>query len=118
MRPFVVEPSVVAFLFAFVLFARAAVGNPHQRRAVNASIDLATSQVLENPSPYYFPNQNDPSTLFPMESCNGVTLEEATVDQLQDYMSNGKITASQLAMCYLQRQYQTESYVKLVQYSV
>ncbi|MCJ1249801.1 hypothetical protein MMC30_007027 [Trapelia coarctata] len=114
MRRLIVEQSVISVLFASVLFAGAAVGNPYERRAGNGSIDLATSQVLEDPFPYYFPNQNDSSNLFPMESCRGVTLEEATIDQLQDYMSNGKLTASQIAMCYLQRQYQTEEYVNAV----
>lgn len=115
MLPHFVQQSSVLSLVAAVLFARAAVCNAHLKKAGNASIDLATSQVLENPFPYYFPDQNDSADLFPMESCNGITLEEATIDQLQDYMSNGKLTASQLAMCYLQRQHQTDKYIKSVQ---
>ena len=73
------------------------------------------SQVLNTPLPYYFPNENLESSpgLFPMEQCNGITLEEATIDQMQDYMSHGKLTSSQLVMCYLQRIYQTNTYVKL-----
>ncbi|MCJ1394763.1 hypothetical protein MMC18_007643 [Xylographa bjoerkii] len=85
-----------------------------QQRAVNDIDDLAMSQVLETPFPYYFPEHSNTASLFPMEMCNGVTLEEATIDQLQDYMSNGKLTASQLVMCYLQRQYQTDNYVNAV----
>lgn len=48
---------------------------------------LAASQVLETPFPYYFPLQSNPEDLFPMPMCKGLTLEEATIDQLQSYMS-------------------------------
>jgi len=109
-----VQKFAVLSLLAAVLLARVTICDAHQERAGNASIDLAASQVLGNPFPYYFPDQNDSANLFPMESCNGITLEEATIDQLQDYMSNGKLTASQLTICYLQRQYQTDKYVKFV----
>ena len=115
MLPHFAQQSAVLSLVAAVFLARAAVCKPHLKKAGNASIDLATSQVLENPFPYYFPDQNDSANLFPMESCHSITLEEATIDQLQDYMSNGKLTASQLAMCYLQRQYQTDKYIKFVE---
>lgn len=109
-----VQHDAVFLLFAAVRLARATVCKTHQERAGNASIDLAASQVLDIPFPYYFPDQNDSANLFPMESCNGITLEEATIDQLQEYMSNGKLTASQLTICYLQRQYQTDEYIKSV----
>ena len=88
-----------------------------QQQTMNGSDDLAVSQVLGAPFPYYFPEHNRTNSLFPMEMCNGVTLEEATIDQLQDYMSNGKLTTSQLVMCYLQRQYQTDGYVEYVSFS-
>ena len=63
---------------------------------------------------FYFPlaqNANS-SALFPVANCNGLELEEATIDQLQDAMSQGKLTAVQLAMCYLQRVYQVDKYIK------
>ncbi|MCJ1319202.1 hypothetical protein MMC15_004537 [Xylographa vitiligo] len=85
-----------------------------QQQVVNGTDDLGMSQILETPFPYYFPEHNRTTSLFPMEMCNGVTLEEATIDQLQDYMSNDKLTTSQLVMCYLQRQYQTDGYVDAV----
>ena len=85
-----------------------------QQQVVNGTDDLGMSQILETPFPYYFPEHNRTTSLFPMEMCNGVTLEEATIDQLQDYMSNDKLTTSQLVMCYLQRQYQTDGYVEYV----
>lgn len=81
----------------------------------NANIsDLAASELLNAPFPYYFPNQNDTANLFAMPSCNGIKLEEATIDQLQEYMSQGRLTSVQLVMCYMQREYQTREYIKYV----
>lgn len=80
---------------------------------VNASA-LAASQVLNDPFPYYFPEQNATSAaqLFAMPLCNGVRLEEATIDDLQSYMSKGKLTSVQIVTCYMQRAYQTGEYIK------
>ena len=80
---------------------------------LNAS-QLAASQVLGEPLSYDFPNQNSLANLFPMQLCNDLILEEATIDQLQEYMSHGRLSSSQLALCYLQRIYQTDSYIKYV----
>ena len=77
----------------------------------NAS-QLAASQILGEPFPYDFPDQDSVSDLFPMQSCNGMVLEEATIDQLRDYMSHGRLTSFQLVLCYLQRIYQTDNYIK------
>lgn len=79
----------------------------------NAS-GLAASEILNDPFPYYFPSQNDTVNLFAMPSCNGIKLEEATIDQLQEYMSQGRLTSVQLVMCYMQREYQTRDYIKYV----
>lgn len=76
--------------------------------------DITSFQMLEQPFPYYFPAQENPTDLFPMPPCNGLTLEEATIDQLQDAMNHGNLTSSELVMCYLQRIYQTDSYIKYV----
>lgn len=51
-------------------------------------------------------------TRFPMPSCQGITVEEATIDQLQDYISHGKLTSLQILDCYLARVSQTNSYCK------
>jgi amidase len=72
------------------------------------------SQTIETPFPYDFPNMETPLNLFPMPLCNGLTLEEATIDQLQEAMNNGRLTSTDLVTCYLQRIYQTDSYVKYV----
>lgn len=80
---------------------------------VNASA-LAASQVLSDPFPYYFPEQiaTSAAQLFAMPLCNGVKLEEATIDELQSYMSKGKLTSVQIVTCYMQRAYQTGEYIK------
>jgi hypothetical protein len=52
--------------------------------------------------------------LFPMPLCHGLTLEEATIDQMQYALSNGKLTSQQLVECYMQRIYQTDQYIKYV----
>ncbi|MCJ1255278.1 hypothetical protein MMC24_003094 [Lignoscripta atroalba] len=86
-----------------------------KERTLNGS-DLVASQILETPLQYEFPNialGNSPN-LFPMAQCNGLTLEEATIDQLQDYMSHDRLTSSQLVMCYLQRVYQTDDYINAI----
>ena len=54
------------------------------------------------------------SSLFPMPLCNGFKLEEATIDQMQSAMKNGTLTSVQLVLCYMQRNYQTDDYIKYV----
>lgn len=71
-------------------------------------------QLLYEPYPYDFPDKRNAETsaLFPTPSCNGVTLEEATIDQLQDAMSTGRLTAVNLVDCYLERYFQVDDYIK------
>lgn len=73
-------------------------------------------QILSSPFPYEFPDEHNAgsSSLFPMSSCNGVTLEEATIDQLQDYMKSGRVTSVQLVDCYVQKYYKVNGYIKYV----
>lgn len=77
---------------------------------------LAASQILNDPFPYYFPDQNGTSAaqLFAMPLCNGVKLEEATIDLLQSYMSKGNLTSVQIVKCYMQRAYRTGEYIKYI----
>lgn len=81
-----------------------------------SSSEKSEYQILKSPFPYDFPNENDANTteLFPMPKCHGLTIEEASIDELQGYMSNGKLTSQQLAVCYLQRVWQTEEYINSV----
>lgn len=66
----------------------------------------------EPPFPFEFPNKQNGTDLFPMPECNGIRLEEATIDQLQEAMNTGLLTASQMVLCYVQRIYQTEIYLE------
>ncbi|KAF7511729.1 hypothetical protein GJ744_003460 [Endocarpon pusillum] len=60
-----------------------------------------------------FPLQENADTpaLFPMPPCGHFNLEEATIDQMQQAISNGTLTSQQLALCYMQRTYQTQEYI-------
>lgn len=78
----------------------------------NNPADLAVAQVLEAPFPFEFPNKGNGTDLFPMPKCNGIRLEEATIDQLQDAMNTGLLTTSQVVICYMQRIYQTDMYLE------
>lgn len=80
---------------------------------LNSLADLAAVQILEAPFPYEFPEENR-IDLFPMPKCNGVTIEDATIDQIQDAMNAGLLTASQLVLCYMQRVYQTDKYLDAI----
>ncbi|KIY46656.1 amidase signature enzyme [Fistulina hepatica ATCC 64428] len=53
-------------------------------------------------------------TLFPMPKCQGLDLEEATVSQLQDWMSRGLLNSKQLVACYVRRIDQVDSMIKSV----
>jgi hypothetical protein len=63
-----------------------------------------------------FPLLQDAGTtsLFPMPDCYGFALEEATIDQMQLAMSQGRLTSQQLVLCYLQRIHQTNVYIEYV----
>ncbi|EXJ95627.1 hypothetical protein A1O1_00749 [Capronia coronata CBS 617.96] len=76
------------------------------------TVDLASAQILTDPFPYQYPNEDAaPEALFPMPPCKGITLEEATIDQLQGYMSDGALTAVDIVMCYFARYTQVNGYV-------
>ncbi|KAL8736545.1 MAG: hypothetical protein Q9181_002394 [Wetmoreana brouardii] len=49
-----------------------------------------------------------------MPPCNGIRIEEATIDELQKHMTNGTLTSVQLVTCYLQRLFQVEEYINPV----
>ena len=83
----------------------------HGAQYSNAS-DPILSETLDSPFPYDFPDDRDPEKLFPMPECDGLVLEEATVDFLQHAMESGQLTSTTIALCYLQRIYQTNSYTK------
>lgn len=88
----------------------------HVALIISLMVSYAKSlvQTLEKPFPYEFPILGllDDRTPFPMPLCHGFKLEEATIDQLQETMSNGSLTSVQIVRCYLQRIYQTDEYLK------
>lgn len=47
-----------------------------------------------------------------MAPCGLITLEEATIDQLQLAMTNGSLTSQQLVACYIDRIFQTNGYLQ------
>ena len=74
---------------------------------------LANSQILNDPFPYYFPEQDaSPARLFAMPRCQGVDIEDASIDQLQQWLTSGDLTSVQLLTCYIQRHLQTGQYIK------
>lgn len=73
----------------------------------------ACGQLLEPDTSFFSLQENvDSAELFPMPRCGNFQLEEATIDQMQEAMSNGTLTSVQLATCYMMRTYQTEDYAK------
>lgn len=74
-------------------------------QALNASTTTASASI--------FPLEQYVGTvdLFPMAPCGTFVLEEATIDQMQEAMTNGTLTSLQLVMCYITRTYQTNSYI-------
>jgi amidase len=77
---------------------------------------LVESQTLQSPYPYDFPllqnGSNGDNGQFPMPLCNNFKLEEATIDQLQEELLSGRLTSVQIVLCYLQRIYQTDEYIR------
>ena len=102
----------VVFCFSFLVVS---LSKPANAAEDHNSTDLAMSQILQVPFPYDFPDQNESGAkLFPMGQCHGLRLEEATIDQLQQWMSSQELTARELADCYFQRVLQTDGYIRLV----
>ena len=100
------QMTILVVLLCFVAFSH---------RCVQPALVGVDKSPTAGPD-FYFPlakNANSPN-LFPMPDCNGIELEEATIDQLQDAMSQGKLTAVQLAICYLERVYQVDKYIKYI----
>lgn len=77
----------------------------HGAQALNASISQVSASL--------FPLEQYAGTaeLFPMAPCGTFRLEEATIDEMQQAMTNGTLSSQQLVMCYITRTYQTNSYI-------
>jgi hypothetical protein len=94
---------------AFLAVARIArnifLTSAHKIPGYNSSQTIET-QTLESPSPYVFPLLQNGS-----QADSGQ--EEATIDQLQEELSSGRLTSVKLVLCYLRRIYQTDSYTQI-----
>ncbi|KAK5266572.1 hypothetical protein LTR96_008419 [Exophiala xenobiotica] len=64
----------------------------------------------------FFPLLQNANTteLFPMPPCGTFQLHEATIQDMQIAMDNGSLTSTQLVLCYLERAYQTQTYLSSI----
>jgi hypothetical protein len=75
-----------------------------------ACATAAPGNYAQSPSTSY--NNVSATAWHAMPLCKGYKIEDATVDDLQDFMANGNLTTVQLVTCYMQRYYQTNQYIK------
>lgn len=80
--------------------------------ALGSALEILVQDIGTTTS--LFPLQQNAETpaLFPMPPCGSFNLEEATIDQMQQAMSDGTLTSQQLVLCYMHRTYQTDEYIK------
>lgn len=85
-------------------------------RSFFGEVDFHGSQLLNHSFLNQYPLQNitsDPvRSLNTVDLCNGVTIEEATIDELQGYLSDGRLTSIQLTTCYIRRVFELERFSK------
>src|SRR5687767_12611719 len=109
--------SLFSLSISFVTSAAVSVavteGNATSSCGFNSSYILCPDP-LQSPFPFYFPAEASAETpdLFPMPPCSGITLEEATIDQLQDAMGKWELTAVALVECYVRRILQVDGYIR------
>lgn len=72
-----------------------------------------SAEQLVNTTTFVYP-QAESSQLFPMNACKGITLEDATIDQLQNYFTEGTLTSEDVVNCYIDRYFQLNPYVNSV----
>lgn len=102
------EPSVNSLFIALLLLSSGVMAAVQYNDSM-----LASTQVVDQPFPFLYPNFDaSPQSRFPMPLCKSVTLEEATIDQLQAAMNQGSLTAVDIVNCYLDRIEQTNGYIK------
>ena len=85
----------------------------------NATVNISqipASQLLSHDFLYRYPLENVSvnavMTLNTLDLCNGIDIEEATIDQLQANMMEEKLSSVQLTTCYMNRVFQIEKYIK------
>ncbi|KAG8630506.1 hypothetical protein KVT40_002125 [Elsinoe batatas] len=75
------------------------------------SYDAAAAIDPIAPVENYFPT---PGSLFVLQPCRGVDLEETSIDQLQQYLESDIFTSVDLVRCAIQRIDQTQNYLSSV----
>ena len=82
--------------------------------SLTSSLAYAQLTYPNEPDSIFFPSLQNANTteLFPMPKCSNFILQEATIDQMQAAMGNGTLTSTQLVLCYLERAWQTQGYIK------
>ena len=70
----------------------------------------APGDYTQSPSTTY--NNVSASAWHAMPLCKGHKIEDATIDELQEFMTIGNLTTVQLVTCYMQRYYQTNGFIK------
>lgn len=102
-------------LLVLVGIALNALGSSAHRHLYNTT-QIVETQTLDPPYPYEFPVLQDGVNAdvgqFPIPQCHGFTLEEATIDQMQEALSKGTLTSVQIVLCYIQRIYQIDEYIR------
>lgn len=110
-------------LLALILSSKACLANSMAdvsifKPGTNATA-FVDSQTLSSPYSYDLPvldldEGGEECSPFPMQECNGMILEEATIDQLQQYMDSGNLSPVKLAVCYRERIQQTDSFINTI----
>lgn len=114
-RPAHSKPSLVDIVYTiYLLCSRAALAET--TNATFSISQLRGAQLLDHDFLYRYPlgniTVNAVATLNTLDLCNGVVIEEATIDQLQRNMVEGKLSSVQLTTCCLNRVFQVERYIK------
>ncbi|KAL8982571.1 MAG: hypothetical protein Q9205_002962 [Flavoplaca limonia] len=113
-RPTHPKPWLVDIVYA-VYFLCSGAALAETTNATFGISQLRGSQLLDHAFLYRYPlgniTVNAVATLNTLDLCNGVVIEEATIDQLQRYMAEGKLSSVQLTTCYLNRVFQVERYI-------
>lgn len=110
-------PAFGAILLATVSTTCKANDNHDHGHDTDVHAFNVSSQTLTDPYPYYFPvsdAQKEDETPFPMPLCYGTRVEEASIVQLQGYLTDGTLTSAKLLECYLRRIMQVDTFVECV----
>ena len=75
-----------------------------------ACATAAPGDYAQSPATSY--NNVSATAWHAMPLCKGHKIEDATIDELQEFMTSGNLTTVQLVTCYIQRYYQTNQYIK------